>query len=108
MDIGGRLTVDANAIPPELKGYCPRNPTKINYKDERSTQRSMGWRNLTVGARSIHDISMAYINVVKSIATFVEPNPPTNINTNETILTQFNINQVLKIFIQKGKLVVKK
>ena len=47
------------------------------------------------------------INAVNGIATFVGLTPTTNIITNETILTQHSINQVLQVF-KKAKLQSKK
>ena len=63
----------------------------------------MGWSNLIVGARAIHNSVKAYVNVVNGFANFVETNPPTNINTNETILKKYSIKQGLKLFVQKCK-----
>ena len=63
----------------------------------------MGWSNLVFGERSLHNIAKSYINVVNSIATFVEPTLPTNFITNYTILIQYIIKQVLKNVGQKGK-----
>ena len=68
----------------------------------------MEWRNLIVGARSLHNITGAYVNVVNSITTFVEPTTPTNIITHENILTQYSIKQGLQIFWKKGKAAVQK
>ena len=47
---GDRVTVNANALPPEWNGYCLRNPPNINYNYERANRRSIGWSNLIVGA----------------------------------------------------------
>ena len=55
----------------------------------------MVWSSLIVGARDLHNIAKAYVNVINAIATFVEPTPPTNMTTNETILNQYSINQGL-------------
>ena len=68
---GGRVTVNADALPPEKKVYFLRNPPNINYNDEISNQRSMGWINLVVGARDLHNATMAYVNIVNAIATFL-------------------------------------
>ena len=68
----------------------------------------MVWINLIVGAHDLHNITMEYVNVVNSIATFVEPTPSTNIITNETILTQYNIKHGIQIFGQKGNSAVQK
>ena len=48
----------------------------------------MGWINLIVGAHAFHNIMNAYVNVVNSVATFVEPTQSTNIIKKDTILTQ--------------------
>ena len=61
----------------------------------------MGWSNLIVGSRVLNNVVKAYFNVVNSFKNFVEPNPPTNILTNETILTQYIIKQGLKVFGNK-------
>ena len=63
----------------------------------------MGWKNLIIGSNEIHSVAKAYINVVNAITYFVKPTPPTKISTNETILTQYSINQGLKVFWKKGK-----
>ena len=39
---------------------------------------------------------------------FFKPNPPTNIVTNDTILIQYSIKQMLKVFGNKGEAEVKK
>ena len=67
----------------------------------------MGWNKLIVGSHALHSVSKAYTNFVNAIATFVEPIPPNNIITNETILTQYSIKQGLKVF-EKVKSVVQK
>ena len=64
----------------------------------------MVWINLIVGAHALHNITMEYVNVVNSIATFVEPTPSTNTTTNYTILTQYSIKQVLQVFEKKLRL----
>ena len=48
-------------------------------------------RNLIVGYHALHSVTKAYVNSVNDIAIFVEPTPPTNIITNETVLNQYNI-----------------
>ena len=62
----------------------------------------MGWSNLIVGYHDLHNVSKAYVNVVNTIATFVEPTTPNNIITKETILTQYSIKQGL-IFLKKSR-----
>ena len=37
--------------------------------------------NLIIGSHALQNVTKANINVVKDIATFVEPTPPTNIIT---------------------------
>ena len=68
----------------------------------------MGWNNLIVGSNEIHSVAKAYVNVVNAIPSFVKPIPPTNIVTNETILTQYSIKQGLKGFVNKGEAEVRK
>ena len=68
----------------------------------------MGWNNLIFGSNEIHSVAKDYINVVNAITYFVKSKPPTNIITNETILTQCSINQVLKVFGKKGEAEVQK
>ena len=63
----------------------------------------MGWKNLIVGSNEIHSVAKAYVNVVNAITSFVKPTPPTNIITNDTILTQYSTKQVLKVFVKKGE-----
>ena len=105
---GGRVTIYANDLPPERKGYFLQNPPNINYNDERDNQRSMGRRNLIVGARDLQNVAVAYVEVVNTITTFVEPTPQTNILKNETILTQYIIKHGIQLFQQKGKSAVRK
>ena len=68
----------------------------------------MGLSNLIVGDRALQNVSMNYFNVINYIITFVEPTPPTNIITNETIMIQYIITQGLKIFEKKGEAAVQK
>ena len=52
---------------------------------------------------------MKYTVLQTSISIFLMlSTPPTNIITNETILTQYSINQGLKVFGKKGKAEVRK
>ena len=68
----------------------------------------MGWNNLILDSNEIHSVAKAYVNVVNGIATFIGPIPPTNINTNEIILTQYSIKYGLKVFGKKIKTAVQK
>ena len=67
----------------------------------------MGWNNLIVDSNEIHSVAKSYVNVVNDITSFVKPTPPTNIITNETILTQYIIKQGLQVF-KKGEAAVQK
>ena len=93
--------VDNKVLPPERKGYILRNPPNVNYSYKRATRLSMGWNNLIVGSNEIHSVAKAYVNVVNAVTSFVKPTPPTNIITNGTILTQYSIKQVIKVFGKK-------
>ena len=95
-------------LPPERRVYSLRNPPNVNHSYKRATRISMGWNNLIVGSNKIHSLAKAYINVVNAINYFVKPTPPTNIITNETILTQYSITQVIKVFVSKGEAAQKK
>ena len=95
-------------LPPERKWYILRNPPNVNYIDKRATRLSMGWNNLIVGSNEIHSVAKAYVNVVNAITSFVKTTPPTNIITNETILTQYSIKQGLKFFENKVEAAVRK
>ena len=68
----------------------------------------MGWNNLIIGSNELHSVAKFYVNVVNYIATFVKPTPPINIFTNETILTQYNIKQVIKVFVKKVEATLQK
>ena len=68
----------------------------------------MGWKNLIVVFNEIHSVAKSYANVVNYIASFVKPIPPTNIITNNTILTQYSINQELEVFGKKGEAALRK
>ena len=100
--------MEKKVLPPERKGYTLRSPPNVNYSDKRATWLSMGWNNLLVGSNEIHSVAKAYVNVVNAITFVVKPTPPTNIITNETILTQYIIKQGLKVFGKKGKAEVQK
>ena len=100
--------VDNKVLTPERKCYILRNTLNGNYSDKRATWPSMGWNNLIVGSNEIHSVAKAYVNVVNAITSFVKPTPSTNIITNETILTQYIIEQGLKVFGKKGKAAVRK
>ena len=67
----------------------------------------MGWNNLVVVSHALHNVVKAYVSVVKYIATFVDPTPPTNIIENETTLKQYSINRGSNIVL-KGKATVQK
>ena len=100
--------VDKKVLPPDQKVYILRNPTNVSYSDKRATQRSMGWKILIVGSNELHSVAKSYVNIVNDIANFFKPTPPTNIITNETILTQYSINQVINFLGNKGKATVQK
>ena len=68
----------------------------------------MGWNNLIVGSNEIPSVAKADVNVVNAFTSFVKPTPPTNIITNETILTQYRIMQGLNFFGNKGEAAVQK
>ena len=61
----------------------------------------MGWNNIIVGPKELQSVAKSYDNVVNAIDYFVKPTPPPKIITNETILTQYRIKQVLKVFEKK-------
>ena len=67
----------------------------------------MGSRNLIIGSHALHNVTKAYVNVINFIATFDEPNPPTNITTNDTFLKKYRIKQGLEVFEKNVKNVVK-
>ena len=95
--------VDKEFLPPELKCYSLRNPPNVNYSNKISTQRFMLWNNLIVGSNELHIVAKAYVNVFYAISTFVKNTPPTNIITNENIMTQYSIKEGLKLFCNKFK-----
>ena len=68
----------------------------------------MGWKKLIVGSNELQSVAKPYINIVNAIETFVKPTTPTNIITNENILTQCSRNKGLKVFGKKGKVAVRK
>ena len=95
-------------LPPERKVYILRNPPNVKYSDKRATRLSMGWNNLIVGSNEIHSVAKAYFNAVNAINSFVKPTQPTNIITNDTILTQYSIKQGLNVFGNKFEAAVQK
>ena len=92
--------VDNEILPPEKKGYSLRNHPTKNYNYGRPNQRSMGWNDLVIGSHAPHSVVKAYVNVINDISNFVEPNPPTNIITNETILNEYSIKQGLNFLVK--------
>ena len=64
----------------------------------------MGWIKMVVGSHTLHNFVKAHVNIVNDIATFFEPTPPTNIITNETILAQYIIKQLLKVLGGKSRI----
>ena len=68
----------------------------------------MGRNSLIVGSHYLHSVEKDYANIVNAISKFVEPTPPTNSITNETIMTQYSIKQGLKVFVKNGKAALKK
>ena len=81
---------------PEKKLYWLRNPPTIKYDDGRDNWVSVDWNNIIVGSNDLHSVTKAYVNDVNDISTFVELTTPTNIITNETILTHYSFKQVIK------------
>ena len=80
--------VENEVLTSDRKGYSLKNHHNGNYSDKRDTRRSMECNNLIVGSNELHSVTKAYVNIVNAIDTFFKPTPPTNIITNETILTQ--------------------
>ena len=68
----------------------------------------MVFNNLVVDFHALNSVAEAYVNVINATVTFFEPTPPTNIITNETILTQYSIKQGLNMFGEKGEVEVQK
>ena len=68
----------------------------------------MGWGNLIVAYHVLHNVTKSYDNAINDTTIFVEPTPPKNITTNETILTQYSSKQGLKVSVKNGKASVKK
>ena len=91
VDDDSGVTVNAYSLPPEKNVYHLWNPPTFNCNDEISNWRSMGWSHLIVGACVLHNSIKFYDRVSDIISNFVEPTPPTNIITNDTILTQYII-----------------
>ena len=96
--------LDNKVLPPEQKCYCLRKPINVNYSYKRSTLRSMGWNNLIIGSNELHSIAKSYVNVVNNIATFVEPNTPTNIIKNDMILKQYSIKRHSRYLVRRVRL----
>ena len=83
--------VENEVLHPERKRYFLRNLPSVNCSDKLSTWHYMGSKNLIDGFNKLHNDEKSYINVVNAITSSVKPTPPTNIVTNETILTQYII-----------------
>ena len=63
----------------------------------------MGSKNLIIESNGIHSVTKSYVSVVNAISAFAKHTTPTNIITNETIMTQCSIKQGLKVFGKKGE-----
>ena len=68
----------------------------------------MRWSNIIVGYNELHSVAKSYVSVSNTIAYFVKIQPPTNIITNDTILTQYSIKKGLKVFGNKFEAAVRK
>ena len=68
----------------------------------------MGWNNLIFGSQALHSVAKSYSRVANYITTFLEPSPPTIVITNQTILNQYSIKQVLKVLRKKSRVEYKK
>ena len=68
----------------------------------------MVWNKLIGGSHALLSVANPYVNVFNAIATFVEPTPPTNIIKNDTILTQYNIKEGIKVYGKKFYAAVQK
>ena len=64
----------------------------------------MVWSNLIIGARSLHIFAIAYVNVVNSIANFVESTTQTNTIKKEAILNQYSTKQGIQYLGKKLRL----
>ena len=76
IDNVGIVALNDDDLNTDRKLYLLQNPPNIDYNNKRSNQRSIGRRNLIVGARALHNVTMTYVNTVNAIATSVEFNPP--------------------------------
>ena len=77
------------------------NPPNANYSNKRSTRHSIRQNSLIIGSNELYSVTKSYANIFDAIETFVKPTSPKNIITNETILTQYSINQGLNFFCKK-------
>ena len=93
---------------PYLKIEHLQYPLTNNYNDGIFNQQYIVWSYLIVGYHDLHNVSKAYENFFNAITTLVEPTPPTNIITNENILTQYSIRQGLNVLGRKEEASVKK
>ena len=100
--------VENKVLPLDRKGYILRNPPNVNYSDKRANQHFMRWNNQIIGSNELHSAVKAYVNVVNATDYFVKPTTPNNIITSNTILTQYIIKQVLKVFRKKDEFAVQK
>ena len=68
-----------------------KKPQELSYEQRRRSIAYLMFLKLKsneVKIKGRHSVVKAYINIVNAIAYFITPTPPTNIITNETILTQ--------------------
>ena len=100
--------MENKVLPYDKKGYIISNPTNVNYSDKRATKSSMVRNNPIVGSNELHSVAKSYVSVVNAITSFVKPAPPTKIITNYTILNQYIIEQVIKVFGKKCEAAVRK
>ena len=65
--------LDNEVLPPELKGYIPRNPTNISSSNKISTQCSMVWNNLIIGSNEIHSVENPTTMLLMLLPHFLNP-----------------------------------
>ena len=90
----------------------PTSWDKIIFPTESSHHQPKWWKNQlelhgleqpNLFSHALDNVTKYYVKVANAISSFVEPTPPTNIITNETILNQYSIKQKLNSFDRKIK-----
>ena len=97
--------VGNEVLPTDRNGIAYGN-TQYQLQWQKSHSALHGTEQSNFGSNELHIVAKAYVNVVNVIDILFKPTPQTNIVTKDTVLTQYRINQGLKVFGIKVKAAV--